>query len=322
LALTFLLTVKIETEPLREGLRNLDWVGFVFIIGGTICFLLGLEFGPAGLKPWVSATTICLIVFGLLLLALFATWEAKIASNPIIPGRVFNSGTNAATFAVSCTHAFVFVSFDFFLPLYFQVILGMTPLISGVTIFALVLSSAITTMSGGFITRRTGNYKVLMIAGSCMMLLGGGLFINFDLEKQWPKIIIYQAIAGCGAGLLFQAPMIALQSHLKQKDLAAGMSAMNFLRSLVVSVSTVIGTIIMDQAVSSNSLTSLNDEAGERSDRKRYISGLHTLWAFYAGVSSIMLIGSFFVKQLPREKPSSASDKGISETPPLEKNNE
>ncbi|KAF5011426.1 hypothetical protein FDECE_2446, partial [Fusarium decemcellulare] len=258
IVLFFKLNVNIEKEPLIDGLRSLDWMGFVLIIGGTICFLYGLEAGSGGLAPWNSALVICLIVFGFLILASFMVWEAKFAKMPIIPFRIFRSSTNIASFTVACLHSFIFISYDFFLPLYFQVILGFKPIISGVTLFALILPMSFVTLLGGFIIRKTGDFRTIIIIGTMVMTLGTGLFISLGLSIHWPKVIIFQVLAGMGAGVLFQSPMIALQSHVRQKDLTATMSAYSFLRSLCTSISIVIGTVLIQRAVGGGNLTSVS----------------------------------------------------------------
>ncbi|ESU09468.1 hypothetical protein FGSG_03726 [Fusarium graminearum PH-1] len=223
-ALFFLLKVNIEKEPLIDGIRSLDWVGFAFIIGGTICFLYGLEAGSGGLAPWNSAFVICLIVFGVVILALFMVWEAKVAKNPIIPIRIFQSTTNMASFAVANLHSFIFISYDYFLPLYFQVILGFSPIISGLTLFPLILPMSISTGLGGIFVRKTGNYKIVILIGASLMAIGTGLFISLGQRKEWVKLVIFQIIAGLGCGVLFQNPMIALQTHNKVRRTSKGTS--------------------------------------------------------------------------------------------------
>ena len=47
-----------------------------------------------------------------------------------------------------------------------------------------------------------------------MMTLGFGLYIDFDVNTSWAKIIIYQIITGIGVGQNFQSPLIALQSNI------------------------------------------------------------------------------------------------------------
>ncbi|KAH6693758.1 major facilitator superfamily domain-containing protein [Plectosphaerella plurivora] len=319
IVLFFALKVEIKKEPIMEGLKSLDWTGFALIIGGTLCFLYGLESGSSGMASWSSPQVICLIVFGFMALALFAVWEAKFASNPVIPFRIFNKSTNIAAFALSCIHSFSFISYDFFLPLYFQVILGFTPLISGVTLFALIVPMSVMPMVGGLIIRKTGNYIVTIYVGTVMMTLGSGLFISFGTECELAKIITFQMIAGVGAGLLFQSPMIALQNFLHQKDIAAAMSAYAFLRSLFTSISIVIGTVLIQRSLTSGSLTSLHgagDSDTNGTAEADYMDGLHTMWAFYTGATGLMVIASIFIKQKTLSRKETVASSSDSSQPP------
>ncbi|KAH7253421.1 hypothetical protein FSOLCH5_014173 [Fusarium solani] len=301
--LFFTLKIDIEKESVVDGLRSLDWMGFVLIIGGTICFLYGLEAGSGGLAPWNSALVICLIVFGVALLALFMAWEARFAKTPIIPLRIFQSTTNIASFTVACLHSFIFISYDFFLPLYFQVILGFKPIISGVTLFALILPMSFVTLLGGYIVRRTGNFKILITIGAGLMTLGTGLFIDLSQTVQWAKIIVFQFIAGMGSGVLFQNPMIALQSHVHHKDLTATMSAYTFLRSLFTSISIVVGTVLIQRTVGGGNLTSVSrDEGSATTDKQDYMDGLRIMWAFYTSLAGVVFLVSFLIKPKKNKK--------------------
>ncbi|KAF5557406.1 major facilitator superfamily transporter [Fusarium mexicanum] len=300
IGLFFLLKVDIEKVPLVDGLRSLDWPGFAFIIGGTICFLYGLEAGSGGLAPWNSAFVICLLVFGVVILALFMVWEAKVAKNPIIPIRIFQSTTNIAAFAVANLHSFIFIACDYFLPLYFQVVLGFSPIISGVTLFPLILPMSISTGVGGLIVRKTGNYRVIILVGAALMTLGIGLFISLGQRKEWPKLVIAEVIAGLGCGVLFQNPMIALQTHVRQRDMAATMSAYTFMRGLFISISIVVGTVFIQRTVHGGNLTSVSsDRAQGETDKHGYVSGLRVMWAFYTALCGLMLVSAVFIKPKP-----------------------
>lgn len=307
--LYFNLNVHIEKESLTDGLYSIDWMGFLLIIGGTICFLYGLEASSSGLIPWHSATVILLIVFGALIMVLFMVWEAKFAKNPLIPVRIFKKRTSLASFVVACLHSFVFISFDFFLPLYYQVVLGFRPLISGVALFALIIPLSISTFFGGFFVRKTGNYLSMIFIGTSLLTLGTGLFINFGTSVSWPRIIVFEVIAGLGAGLLFQSPMIALQSHLRQSDTAAAMSAFTFLRNLSTSTSIVLGTVLIQHTVGSGSLTTVIDHGSSGAvGRKQYVLGLRNMWIFYTCTASITILATFFIKSKELKKNDSQED--------------
>ena len=251
-------------------------------------------------------------------------WEHKFARNPVIPTRIFQQATNVAAFSLACFHAFVFISFDFFLPLYFQVILGLNPLVSGITLFALIIPLSAMPMVGGLIIRKTGNYTIPIYVGTVLMTLGNGLLIDLGTTREWAKIICIQVVTGIGAGMLFQSPMIALQSYLRQKDLAAAMSAYSFLRSLCTSISLVIGTVLLQQQAPNGSLTSLGKTSqGQDLDletaKREYIQGLHVMWGFYTAVSGLMILAAVFIKQKPSIEKPDASSTALDSSPETEK---
>lgn len=55
----FLLDIETPKTPILAGLKAIDWIGVMTITGGTIMFLLGLEYGGISF-PWTSATVLSL----------------------------------------------------------------------------------------------------------------------------------------------------------------------------------------------------------------------------------------------------------------------
>jgi MFS family permease len=145
------LDIHTPTTPLVEGLKAIDWVGTVLVIGGTTVFLLGLQFGGISF-PWNTATVICLLVFGLVIIGVFVLVEAKVAAWPVIPMRLFEHRSNLAAFVLVFCHGFTSISGNYFLPLYFQVVLGKSPLLSGVYLVPYMLSVAVGAAACGMYT--------------------------------------------------------------------------------------------------------------------------------------------------------------------------
>ena len=59
---------------MRAGLKAIDWIGALLIVGGTLMILLGLQFGGVT-YPWSSGAVVCLIVFGTVVLCAFIVNE-------------------------------------------------------------------------------------------------------------------------------------------------------------------------------------------------------------------------------------------------------
>jgi EmrB/QacA subfamily drug resistance transporter len=181
--------------PLVAGLRSIDWIGVLTIVGGVVTFLFGMESGGVT-HAWDSAFTLCLIIFGIVILVLFFINEWKFAKYPVIPLRLFHDMSNLAALGVCFIHGFVFIAGSYYLPLYFQVVLGASAILSGVYLFAMVLTFSVTSALTGIFIKKTGKFREPIWFGLFFMTLGYGLFINLPDHAVWSKIIIYQIITG------------------------------------------------------------------------------------------------------------------------------
>lgn len=305
LFLALKLPAKKEKQPWQTLLFSFDWLGSILIVGGTICFLYGLEIGASKQHPWDSAYTLGLLISGIVILSIFGLYEIFYAKNPIVPIRVLKDRSILACLCTAFCHSFIFIAYDYFNPLYFQTVLGVTPIQSGLYTLALVLPLSAMTLSSGFVVKRTGAYRPVIWIGASIMVLGTGLFIDFGPSRMITKIVIYQIIAGLGAGPLFQAPMIAFQSQLIGKEdlLAAAIAAFTFLRNLSTALSLVVGGVILQHGLSSDEASYLSDGSslgsGARTEDEGLgdgiVDGLKTMWIFYTAVGGVMLISSFAI---------------------------
>lgn len=305
LFLALKLPAKKEKQPWQNLLFSFDWLGSILIVGGTICFLYGLEVGASKQHPWGSAYTLGLLIAGIVILIIFGLYETFYAKNPIVPIRVLKDTSILACLSTAFFHSFIFIAYDYFNPLYFQTVLGVTPIQSGLYTLALVLPLSAMTLASGFIVKRTGAYRPVIWIGGSIMVLGTGLFIDFGPSRVAAKIVVYQIIAGLGAGPLFQAPMIAFQSQLIGKEdlLAAAIAAFTFLRNLSTALSLVVGGVILQHGLSSDeasyldngSSSNTNASSEEGSLEDGIVDGLKTMWIFYTSVGGVMLLSSFAI---------------------------
>ncbi|KAI1912319.1 hypothetical protein LOZ61_003324 [Ophidiomyces ophidiicola] len=337
--LILLIWLKIESPktPLLAGLQAIDWLGTLTIIGGTIMLLFGLEFGGIT-YPWKSATTICLIIFGVVTLGLFWVVERKIAKYPIIPTTIFESLSNIFILGVSWSQSSLFIAGAYYLPIYFQTVLGVGPILSGVYILPQVVGLAVLSIVAGFIIRKTGDYLWIMRISLVIMTLGYGLLIDLKPYASWPRIIIYQLIAGIGIGPNFQAPLIAIQSVVKPSDVASATSTFGFTRQLSTSTSLVFGSVVfqnvMKQSASKirealgpelapaflgtiagsniESLHLLND-AQKHVVFVEYTHALSRLWVFYTVVGVLGCLFSLGIKKKELSQKHEVTKTGLAE---------
>lgn len=317
--LAFILKLHNPRTPMRQGLKAVDWLGSLTIVGGTLMVLLGLELGGVE-KPWNSATVLCLVVFGLLTAGIFVLVEWKLAEFPIIPLRIFSSRSSLASLGVCAVQSFVFISGSYYLPLYFQAVLGADPLLSGLYALPFALSlSAVSALTGVFI-KKTGKYLPCIIFGMATMTLGFGLFIDFESKLNVAKLVLYQIVAGIGVGPNFQAPLIALQTTVQPRDIGSATGTFGFVRQLFTSISVVVGGVIFQNRMQAQYSTLVKELGPETADllsgsnaaskvglvakipgregeiaRQAYLNSLQIMYVLYVCFSGAGLILAMFV---------------------------
>ncbi|OWY43785.1 hypothetical protein AA0118_g3082 [Alternaria tenuissima] len=345
LILLFFLDVKTPRTPLREGLKAVDWLGSLTMVGGVVMLLLGLEFGGIS-HPWDSATVLCLIIFGAVVIGIFFLIEWRIAPYPLMPLDLFSKRSNLAALATCFFHAFVFISGNYFLPLYFQAVLGATPILSGVYLLPTALSLSFLSAFTGVFIKKTGQYLPMIWFGMILMTLGFGLFIDFDVNTSWAKIIVFQIIAGIGVGPNFQSPLIALQSLVpvidadmiasKKRDIATATATFGFTRNLGSAISVVVGGVVFNNEMKSKQpqlATSLGPETAARFGggsaganvgliqslpdeqkvvaRKAFADSLSTMWILYVAFAVVGLAVSLLITRNKLDKQHEETKTGI-----------
>jgi len=198
----------------------------------------------------------------------------------------------------------------------------------------------------GFIIHRTGRYLELIYAGVTLMTIGNGLYTLFSTKSSLAEIITFQIVAGLGAGLLFQAPLLALQALLPQDDIAMATSTLSFMRNLATSLSVVIGGVLfqnsMDIRVPSLStppislpsnitdllvsgdaaanvflVSVIQDPAQRAAVREAYAWSMRNMWIMYTGISALAVVASLFIKKHHLRKDHVETKTGIKKESPV-----
>ncbi|KAJ5522820.1 Efflux pump dotC [Penicillium frequentans] len=319
--LFFYLDVHNPKTGMADGIKAIDWFGSLSVLGLTLMLLLGLDFGGETFA-WSSPQVICLIVFGALCSLLFIYSEKRLAKYPLMPLDIFSQISNIATLAVGFAHGFVFVAGEYYIPLYLQSAKGASPMRSGVLILPLVLAEAFTGMITGLIIHRTGRYRELIWVGFVLMTIGYGLLIRLDQFSTLGEIIGYQLISGCGAGLLFQTPIIAIQATVSQDDTATATATLGFIRNMATACSIVIGGVVFQNSMGERkasllatgmSETLANQMTGDSAEanieyikdiqdpvqllavRGAFAWSMRNMWILYTCMSGLGLVCSFFI---------------------------
>lgn len=120
----------------------------------------------------------------------------------------------------------------YYLPFYFQSVLGTSARQSGINTLPYLFSLLIGPMVSTSVAQVIGHHLPLMLGGSILMTIGSGLLFTLSsstTESQW---IGYQILTAMGAGLCRQMTFSAVPLMLAVDDLATASALVAFFSSL------------------------------------------------------------------------------------------
>ncbi|PYI00035.1 multidrug resistance protein fnx1 [Aspergillus ellipticus CBS 707.79] len=233
LAMIFLfLHVKtVKDMSLAQKLRRIDYTGNVVLIASTVSVLFALTYG--GTKyDWSSWHIVVSLVLGLLGLVLFVALEnSPWIREPVVPPRLFTNRTSATVFAATFLNSALLYWVMFFLPVYFQAVLGATAERSGVQILPIIVIAVPAAIVAVLLLAKFGRYKPLHLIGFAVCTIGLGLFTLFDRNSSMAEWVIFQMITGGGSGFVLNTLLPAAQAGLAESDQASATATWSFIRS-------------------------------------------------------------------------------------------
>ena len=231
LLLSFLRLKHEKESTLLEKFKRVDSVGNAIFIAATISILIALT--DAGTKePWSSWRVISPLVLGLFGLGLFYVFErSRLCLEPTLPPQLFATRTSAAAFALTFVHTLLMYWEIYFLPVYFQAVLGSTPVRSGLQLLPTVIPLMVFGAIGGGTMQKFGRYRPIHHAGFALMAIGFGLFTLLDAHSSTVMWIIFQIIFAAGTGLSIGTLLAAAQAELSESDSATATGVWAVIRS-------------------------------------------------------------------------------------------
>jgi EmrB/QacA subfamily drug resistance transporter len=229
----------------RKGVRpQIDFLGAALLTSAIVALLLVTSWGGIELA-WTSPAILALVAAGIVLLVLFAVQELR-APEPILPPRLFANSifvvANALTFACSMAQVGAII----FLPLYLQIVHGISASGSGVLLAPLMVGQQGGAFCAGQLMRRWNRYRIFFLIG---LPLATATFVAFTFMTAGTSTVLYSigmVVLGLGFGFCGPPSLIAVQNSIEMRDMGAATSANSFFRSMGGSFGVaLIGSILL-----------------------------------------------------------------------------
>ncbi|KAG7293709.1 hypothetical protein NEMBOFW57_003766 [Staphylotrichum longicolle] len=146
--------------------------------------------------------------------------------------RVFSNRTTTAALGITAVHGFITYGFQFYLPPFFQAILGASPTQSGILILPCSLSIVILAAIGGPLLAKFGKYRLMHLAGFVLMVAGLVPCIAAEETGAAGLWVLLSLLVGIGSGSIVSTTLPTVLVELTDKENAAATGSWAFLRGL------------------------------------------------------------------------------------------
>jgi EmrB/QacA subfamily drug resistance transporter len=248
------LVALVVTDRALHGLKHvrrehsIDYTGAVLLVTGVSSLLLGLVRGRE--VGWTSPEIIGWLGIGLVLSATFVWWESR-ATEPILPLRLFRNRIFSVSSAIGFSIGFAMFGAIVFLPVYLQIVQGVSPTQSGLELLPLMVGLLFASVISGRRITTTGRYKRFPIAGTAVTAVGLSLLSTLGADTPYWRTALFMLTLGVGIGLVMQVIVLAMQNSVDPKDMGVATSSATFFRSLGGTFGTALfGTVLANRLAS------------------------------------------------------------------------
>jgi EmrB/QacA subfamily drug resistance transporter len=233
----------------KDATSKLDVTGSVLVTGGLASVIYAVV--NTTTHAWTSAFTLEWLIGGLVVLVGFYVWEAKVASHPLVPFRMFRSRPLSTANAIMVLVGGVFFAMWYFLTYYFQFVLKFGPVKAGVafvpTAIAIILGAQISSR----LIAKFGVKPLLQVGASLATL--GFLWLSFiqPTSSFWGHVLVASFITAFAMGLLFVPLAMAATSGVDRADAGLASGLLNTARQVGGSLAlAILATVATDRTMS------------------------------------------------------------------------
>ncbi len=245
-----LFVIGVVFHSRAEHVRHaIDYLGAATLAGGLACIVLFTSLGGTS-EPWGSVQSVALIVLGVVLLVVFLLVERR-AQEPILPLDLFRNRTFAVTSGIGFIIGLALFGSITYLPLFLQVVKGMSPTRSGLQLTPMMAGLLVTSIAAGRTISRFGRYRPFPIVGTGVMIVGMVLLARLNVHSSTTTAALDMLVLGLGLGMVMQVLVLAVQNAVEFRVMGVATSGSILFRQVGGS----IGLAIFG-AIFSNSLHS------------------------------------------------------------------
>jgi EmrB/QacA subfamily drug resistance transporter len=272
--------------------RKIDVGGAVLIVLAIVPALLGLSWG-GNQYEWSSPQVIGALAIGGVMSIVFVLYESRIAQ-PLMPLSIFKNRVVGIGLFVSFLTGLAMFGAIFFVPLFFQGVLGASPTASGSFLTPMMLGIVFGAAGSGQLLGRTGgHYRIQGVIGLLIMVAGLFGLSRVTADSSHGYALTSAIVMGFGLGSSFPIYTTAIQNYVPQQFLGIATSSAQFFRSVGGSIGLALFGSFMVRQFKDGMQTNLPEEAFEAVPPQLLNSIIDNPNALVSPEASQSLMGAF-----------------------------
>lgn len=288
--------------------KSIDYPGAIFLTIALLSFLLGLVGIQSG-SDFISQ--FLLFAASAVSTAIFILIEKESVS-PIIPLELFKNPIFTVSSVLVFLTAFGMFGSILFIPLFAQIVLGVSATSSGAILTPMMLSVVLGSIVSGQTISRLGKYKPQTIIGILIIITGLYLLSKMTASATQGELVLRMIITGLGLGLTMPVFTLAVQNAFEYSKLGVVTASSQLFRSLgaVVGV-TLLGSLMnlklkdklpgfFDQIQNVQNVQNLNGQ--QMRIKEAFASAITEIFFIEIFVLIFAFLVSFFLKEIPLRK--------------------
>jgi EmrB/QacA subfamily drug resistance transporter len=233
----------------KDATTKLDVTGAFLVTGGLASVIYAVV--NTTTHAWTSSTTIDWLLGGAALLVIFVFWEAKVASHPLVPFRIFRSRQLSTANSIMVLVGGAFFAMWYFLTFYFQYVLGYGPVKAGFAFLPMAIGIIIGAQISSRLINRAGVRPLLQVGASLATV--GFFWISFiePHSSYAADILVPSFLCAFAMGILFSPLATAATAGVDRADAGLASGVLNTARQVGGSLAlAILGTVAADDTAS------------------------------------------------------------------------
>lgn len=207
--------------PVRRVPQRFDSAGAVSVTVGVSSLALGMV--TAADIGWTAPTTIVALVVALAAFIAFVAAERR-AAHPLVPLGVFRQPSVAIASGVVLLAGGTMTSLFFYLPLYQQDVLGMSPLATGLAQVPIAVMIIVASAIAPLLARAVGVARALAVSLAILLIGIAWIALDPSVTFGWSHLVSFSLVGtGLGLGMVNAMAMALRDSADHETGLLSGL---------------------------------------------------------------------------------------------------